>query len=119
MSAVQVTSRYSGRDSADVITERRLRIPLEAAKYVGALDSRTLALIDCDAEVDVTRRFREVMDLFAPACVFTPAGFRVERLGNGHVVLDLVRDIGFDRGGITASIIPPVRSRRISWPSRS
>lgn len=100
MSAVQVTSRYSGRDSADVITERRLRIPLEAAKYVGALDSRTLALIDCDAEVNVTRRFREVMDLFAPACVFTPAGFRVERLGNGHVVLDLVRDIGFDRGGI-------------------
>jgi hypothetical protein len=62
VNAVQVTSRYSGRDSAEVIAERRLRIPLEAAKYVGAVDSRTLALVDCDAEVDVSRRLREVMD---------------------------------------------------------
>lgn len=100
MNAVQVTTTYSGLDSAEVIVGRHLRVHDDAMKYVRAIDTATLSLVPADSEVDITRRFREVMDLFAPACVFTPAGFRVERQGDRRVIFDLVRDIGCDRGGV-------------------
>jgi hypothetical protein len=45
-------------------------------------------------------RFREVVDLFGEDHQETPAGFRIEMATHGSVTsVDLVRDIGYERGG--------------------
>ncbi|MGE0218310.1 hypothetical protein [Mycolicibacterium sp.] len=101
MTVVQVTDPFPQADSQTLITDRGLRILGPDRDDVAAVDSRILASIQDTAEVRVTPRFREVMDLFEPKREATPAGFRVEkRVEDSCVVLDLVRDIGYDRGGV-------------------
>lgn len=69
-------------------------------KVIGADEYRTLK--DAVKHVGVTNRFADVIDTFAVPEGQTPAGFRVESyLGEeGVLLVDLVRDIGYDKDGI-------------------
>lgn len=96
---MNVMTSYVEPDSGRVIGDRGLRVAESASKYVRAIDSQILASVQRNAEIDVTERFREVMDLFEPDGVSTPPGFRVQLLGDAQLSFDLVRDIGYDRGG--------------------
>jgi hypothetical protein len=56
----------------------------------------------CARTVGVTDRFRDVIKTFSVPEGETPAGFRIETTleSDGHLMVDLVRDIGYDKGGV-------------------
>ena len=67
--------------------------------YVRRLPERVTRTITA-SKLEVTDRFREVVDLFGEDHQETPAGFRIETATHGSVTsVDLVRDIGYERGG--------------------
>lgn len=67
--------------------------------YVRRLPERVTRTITA-SKLEVTDRFREVVDLFGEDHQETPAGFRIEMATHGSVTsVDLVRDIGYERGG--------------------
>lgn len=68
-----VTSLHPNLDSATVIRERQLRVESGASEYVHAVHPAILAQVETGSAVNVSARFREVVDLFEPKRESTPS----------------------------------------------
>ena len=94
-----VTSSDLSCNTAEALRERQIKVERASAEYVRLVHPSFLTGLAPESEVSVTRRFRQIIDLFEPQRESTPAGFRVETVENNGVAFDLVRDISYDRGG--------------------
>jgi len=84
-------------DQDKILVDYVLDQPIEADEFA--------LLREACRRISITDYFREVVSFF-PTCGGVPAGFRIEKRlqGDGNLVFDLVRDIGYEENGLKRAI---------------